>query len=231
MKTTKTKSAPAASQPIARHAQETVTAATPHRHFMTLALRLAAKGRGKTSPNPMVGALVVKNGRIVGRGYHHGPGQPHAEILALKQAGPRALGAILYVTLEPCCHLLKRTPPCVPAVVQSGVRQVVVAMADPNLMVKGRGIAALRRTGITVTTGIAQEEAAQLNRAYLHWVRTGRPYVILKAGMTLDGKVATAKGSLDGLLVRARDKTRIDFGVRWMQWSSGSAPCSRIILR
>ena len=171
-----------------------MTATTPHLHFMTLALRLAAKGQGKTSPNPMVGALVVKNGRIVGRGYHHGPGQPHAEILALFQAGARAKGATLYVTLEPCCHLLKRTPPCVPAVIQSGVRQVVVAMADPNIMVKGRGITAMRRAGITVTTGVAQEEAAQLNRAYLHWATTGRPYVILKAGMTLDGKVATAKG-------------------------------------
>jgi diaminohydroxyphosphoribosylaminopyrimidine deaminase/5-amino-6-(5-phosphoribosylamino)uracil reductase len=161
---------------------------------MTLALRLAAKGRGKTSPNPMVGALVVKNGRIVGRGYHHGPGQPHAEILALNQAGQRATGATLYVTLEPCCHLLKRTAPCVPAVVQSGVRKVVVAMVDPNPSVKGRGIAALRRAGVKVATDIAQEEAAQLNRAYLHWVRTGRPYVILKAGVTLDGKIATAKG-------------------------------------
>jgi diaminohydroxyphosphoribosylaminopyrimidine deaminase / 5-amino-6-(5-phosphoribosylamino)uracil reductase len=171
-----------------------VTATTPHRHFMAMALRLAAKGRGKTRPNPMVGALVVKNGRIVGRGYHHGPGQPHAEVLALKQAGPHANGATLYVTLEPCCHLLKRTPPCVPAVVQAGVREVVVAMTDPNPMVKGRGIAALRRAGVTVTTGIAQEEAAQLNRAYLHWVTTGHPYVILKAGMTLDGKVATATG-------------------------------------
>lgn len=171
-----------------------MTVTTPHRHFMTLALRLAARGRGKTSPNPMVGALVVKNGRIVGSGYHRGPGQPHAEILALKQAGPRAKGATLYVTLEPCCHLFKRTPPCVPAVVQSGVRQVVVAMTDPNPMVKGRGTAALRRAGITVTTGIAQEESAQLNHAYLHWVTTGRPYVILKAGMTLDGKVATAQG-------------------------------------
>jgi diaminohydroxyphosphoribosylaminopyrimidine deaminase/5-amino-6-(5-phosphoribosylamino)uracil reductase len=142
----------------------------------------------------MVGALVVKNGRIVGRGYHHGPGQPHAEILALQQAGPRAKGATLYVTLEPCCHLLKRTPPCVPAVIQSGVRQVVVAMVDPNTMVKGRGIAAMRRAGIIVTTAVAQEDAARLNRAYLHWITTGRPYVILKAGMTLDGKVATAKG-------------------------------------
>ena len=161
---------------------------------MTLALRLAAKGRGKTSPNPMVGALVVKNGRIVGRGYHHGSGQPHAEILALNEAGPRARGATLYVTLEPCCHLLKRTPPCVPAVIQSGVRQVVVAMTDPNPMVTGRGIAALRRAGIMVTTGLAHEAAEKLNQAYLHWVKTGRPYVILKAGMTLDGKVATAKG-------------------------------------
>ena len=161
---------------------------------MTLALRLAAKGRGQTSPNPMVGALVVKNGHIVGGGYHHGPGQPHAEILALKQAGPRANGATLYVTLEPCCHLLKRTPPCVPAVIQSGVRRVVVAMADPNPSVKGRGVAAMRRAGIRVTTAVAKEDAAQLNCAYLHWVKTGRPYVILKAGMTLDGKVATAKG-------------------------------------
>ncbi|MCX5725178.1 MAG: bifunctional diaminohydroxyphosphoribosylaminopyrimidine deaminase/5-amino-6-(5-phosphoribosylamino)uracil reductase RibD [Nitrospirae bacterium] len=133
-----------------------MTAPTQHLYFMTQALRLAAKGLGQTSPNPMVGSLVVKNGRIVGRGYHQGPGQPHAEILALTQAGPRAKGATLYVTLEPCCHLLKRTPPCV--------------------------------------TGIAGEEASQLNRAYLHWMRTGRPYVIFKAGMTLDGKVATAKG-------------------------------------
>ena len=161
---------------------------------MTLALRLAAKGLGQTSPNPMVGALVVKNGRIVGRGYHHGPGQPHAEILALNQAGPRAKGATLYVTLEPCCHLLKRTPPCVPTVINSGVQAVVVAMTDPNPLVKGRGVVALRRVGITVTTGVGREEAAQLNRTYLHWIKTGRPFVILKAGMTLDGKVATATG-------------------------------------
>lgn len=188
-----------------------MTAATTHLHFMTLALRLAAKGRGKTSPNPMVGSLVVKNGHIVGRGYHQGPGQPHAEILALKQAGLRAKGATLYVTLEPCCHLLKRTPPCVPTVIQSGVREVVVAMTDPNPRVKGRGVAALRKAGITVTTGIAREAAAELNRAYLCWVTTGRPYVILKAGMTLDGKVATAQGEsrwITGPLAR-RDVHRL----------------------
>jgi len=171
-----------------------VTATTQHLRFMTLAVRLAAKGRGKTSPNPMVGALVVRDGRIVGRGYHHGPGKPHAEILALNQAGRRAKGATLYVTLEPCCHLLKRTPPCVPAIIRSGVRQVVVAMADPNRQVKGRGIVALRRAGIAVTTDVAQEKASQLNRWYSHWATTGLPYVILKAGMTLDGKIATAKG-------------------------------------
>ena len=171
-----------------------MTAASTHLRFMTLALRLAAKGRGKTSPNPMVGSLVVKNGRIVGQGSHQGPGKPHAEILALKQAGSRAKGATLYVTLEPCCHLLKRTPPCVPTVIQSGVRAVVVAMTDPNPLVKGRGVTALRKAGLVVTTGIAREGAAELNRAYLHWVTTGRPYVILKAGMTLDGKVATAQG-------------------------------------
>lgn len=161
---------------------------------MTEALRLAAKGRGKTSPNPMVGALVVAKGHIVGRGYHHGPGQPHAEILALRRAGRRAKGATLYVTLEPCSHLTKRTPPCVPAVIESRVGRVVVAMVDPNPSVKGRGVAQLRRAGLVVTVGIAREVAEHVNRVYVHWITTGRPYVILKAGMTLDGKIATARG-------------------------------------
>lgn len=161
---------------------------------MTLALRLAAKGQGKTSPNPMVGAVVVSNGRIIGQGYHHGPGQPHAEILALRAAGRRARGATLFITLEPCSHLNKRTPPCVPAVLRSGVRRVVVAMVDPNPSVKGRGIAQLRRAGLSVTVGIGRQEAERLNLAYCHWSRTRRPYVTLKAGMTLDGKIATATG-------------------------------------
>ncbi len=161
---------------------------------MTLALHLAAKGRGTASPNPMVGAVVVKQDRIVGQGYHHRPGQPHAEILALRQAGRRAKGATLYVTLEPCCHLAKRTPPCVPAVVQSGVRRVVVAMSDPNPSVKGRGAAALRRAGLSVTMGVGRREAEELNKSYGHWIKTKQPYVILKAGMTLDGQIATASG-------------------------------------
>ena len=162
--------------------------------YMTLALRLAEKGRGKTSPNPMVGAVVVSKGRIVGQAYHHAAGQAHAEALALRQAGPHAKGATLYVTLEPCSHLNKRTPPCVPTVIQSGVRRVVVAMVDPNPLVRGKGIAQLRRAGIHATIGVAQGEAEELNRAYGHWVRTKRPYVILKAGMTLDGQIATAGG-------------------------------------
>jgi diaminohydroxyphosphoribosylaminopyrimidine deaminase/5-amino-6-(5-phosphoribosylamino)uracil reductase len=162
---------------------------------MTLALRLAAKGRGTTSPNPMVGALVVKAGRIIGRGFHLRPGEPHAEILALRQAGAKARGATLYVTLEPCCHRQKRTPPCVPAVIRSGVRRVVVAMQDPNPSVQGRGVARLRRAGLLVTSGVGRDQAESLNRFYGHWVRTRRPYVILKAGMTLDGRIATARGN------------------------------------
>ncbi|MBH0201043.1 MAG: bifunctional diaminohydroxyphosphoribosylaminopyrimidine deaminase/5-amino-6-(5-phosphoribosylamino)uracil reductase RibD [Nitrospira sp.] len=161
---------------------------------MTLALRLAAKGQGTTSPNPMVGALVVRQGRIVGQGFHLRPGTPHAEILALRQAGSRAQGATLYITLEPCCHLKKRTPPCVPEILRSGVRRVVVAMQDPNPLVKGKGVAALRRGRLSVTIGVAHSEAEGLNKSYSHWMKTGRPYVTLKAGMTLDGKLATAAG-------------------------------------
>ncbi|MBH0185637.1 MAG: bifunctional diaminohydroxyphosphoribosylaminopyrimidine deaminase/5-amino-6-(5-phosphoribosylamino)uracil reductase RibD [Nitrospira sp.] len=161
---------------------------------MTLALRLAAKGRRTTSPNPMVGAVVVNQGRVVGQGFHFRPGLPHAEILALRRAGSRARGATLYVTLEPCCHLNKRTPPCVPEVIHSGVSRVVIAMSDLNPEVKGRGSSALRRAGLSVTVGIARSEAEILNKAYSHWITTKRPYVILKAGMTLDGKIATASG-------------------------------------
>lgn len=162
--------------------------------YMLRALRLAEKGRGKTSPNPMVGALVVSNGRVVGQGYHHAAGHPHAEVLALRQAGRRAKGATLYVTLEPCSHVNKRTPPCVPAIIRSGIRRVVVAMIDPNPLVKSKGVAQLRRAGLPVTVGTGRREAEYLNRAYSHRVRTQRPYVTLKAGMTLDGQIATQSG-------------------------------------
>ena len=171
-----------------------MTVRTHDLHYMMLALRLAAKGYGKTSPNPMVGAIVVSKGCIVGQAYHHAAGQPHAEVLALRQAGSLARGATLYVTLEPCSHLKKRTPPCVPAVIQSGVHRVVVAMCDPNPAVSGKGLAQLRRAGLSVTVGVARKDAEALNRAYGHWIVSKRPYVTLKAGMTLDGQIATAHG-------------------------------------
>lgn len=164
------------------------------REYMTLALRLAVKGLGSTSPNPMVGALVVTRGRIVGQGSHRKAGGPHAEVIALSQAGSRAKGGTLYVTLEPCSHLKKRTPPCVPLVVASGVRRVVVAMVDPNPQVKGNGVAQLTRAGIRVDVGCCEDEARQLNEAYIYRVQTGHPFTILKAGMSLDGKIATASG-------------------------------------
>ncbi len=161
---------------------------------MTLALRLAAKGQGFTSPNPMVGAVVVSRGAIVGQGFHRKAGGPHAEVIALSQAGSRAKGGTLYVTLEPCSHLKKRTPPCVPLIVKSGIRRVVVAMVDPNPQVRGGGLAQLKGARLRVEVGCAETEARQLNEAYVHWVQTGRPFTILKAGMTLDGKIATAGG-------------------------------------
>ncbi len=164
------------------------------RVHMARALRLAAKGQGTTGPNPMVGAVVVKNGRIVGEGFHRYAGGPHAELLALKQAGARAKGATLYVTLEPCCHTEKRTPPCVPAVVAAGIARVVAAMQDPNPRVSGRGLRALRAAGVAVTVGCLRAEAEALNVLYGYRMKTGLPYVVLKAGMTLDGKIATAAG-------------------------------------
>lgn len=142
----------------------------------------------------MVGAVVVSKGRIVGQAYHRKAGGPHAEVLALRQAGRRAREGTLYVTLEPCSHTDKRTPPCVPLVIASQVRRVVVAMTDPNPLVKGRGIRRLRQAGIRVDVGCCREQAETLNEVYRHWIDTGRPFVILKAGMTLDGKIATASG-------------------------------------
>jgi len=162
--------------------------------YMMRALRLAARGRGLTSPNPMVGTVVVSGKRVVGEGFHRQAGSPHAEVIALRAAGRRARGATLYVTLEPCSHTRKRTPPCVPAIIAAGLRRVIVAMRDPNPQVSGRGISRLRRAGIEVAVGCLCEEAERLNEMYCHWIRTGRPFVVLKAAMTLDGKIATATG-------------------------------------
>jgi len=161
---------------------------------MARALTLAARGVGRTSPNPPVGAVVVSRGRVVGAGYHKRAGGPHAEVLALHQAGSRARGGTLYVTLEPCCHLDKRTPPCVPSIIASGITRVVVAARDPNPKVRGRGLAALQRARLKVMLGAGGAEAERLIEPYRTLVTTGRPFVTLKVAATLDGKIATARG-------------------------------------
>jgi diaminohydroxyphosphoribosylaminopyrimidine deaminase/5-amino-6-(5-phosphoribosylamino)uracil reductase len=163
-------------------------------HFMRRALALAKRGLGKASPNPMVGAVIVRNGKIVGSGYHHGPGQPHAEVNALSQAGVKARGATLYTNLEPCCHTKKRTPPCTDAILKSGIARVVVGIKDPNPAVNGSGLQVLSNAGIVVQVGLLQDEAQTLNEGYIKWITTNRPFVILKAAMTLDGRIATKTG-------------------------------------
>lgn len=161
--------------------------------FMRLALRLARRGLGATSPNPLVGAVVVRRGVVVGRGWHARAGEPHAEAIALRSAGARARGAELFVTLEPCCHH-GRTPPCTNAIVASGVRRVVAGMRDPFPLVSGRGVTHLRRRGVRVDVGCLEDECAALNAPYLKRVTTAYPYVTLKAALSLDGRIAAPSG-------------------------------------
>lgn len=161
---------------------------------MQRALELASQGRGHVEPNPMVGCVVARGAEIIGEGWHRRFGGPHAEIEALRMAGGRAAGASLYVTLEPCCHHGK-TPPCTEAIVESGVGRVVVAHRDPFPQVDGAGIAALRSAGIEVEVGVLEREARRLNAPYLKLTRTGRPWMIAKWAMTLDGKIAARTGS------------------------------------
>jgi diaminohydroxyphosphoribosylaminopyrimidine deaminase/5-amino-6-(5-phosphoribosylamino)uracil reductase len=160
---------------------------------MRLALRLARKAAGKTSPNPLVGAVVVRGGRIVGTGYHHRAGEPHAEVLALRQAGKKARGATLYLNLEPCDHF-GRTPPCTGAILEAGIQRVVAGMKDPNPRVSGRGMRRLARAGLRVEVGICGRECRELNAPFAKWVTTGTPFVVLKAASSLDGKAATRSG-------------------------------------
>ena len=162
--------------------------------YMRMALRLAEKARGRTSPNPMVGAVVVKDNRVIATGYHERAGEPHAEAIALRKAGAAAQGATLYVTLEPCSHLNKRTPPCSPLVIQSGVKRVVIAMIDPNPRVSGGGVRAIRKAGVEVVTGVLEPEASRLNEEFIKHVTKKVPFVTLKIAQTLDGKIATATG-------------------------------------
>jgi len=169
------------------------TASSNDEKHMRRAIELALKGRGRTRPNPLVGAVLVKNGRVVGEGYHRKAGGPHAEIHALRQAGERARGAELFINLEPCCHH-GRTPPCTGALIGAGVRRVVVGQRDPNPRVAGRGLRALRRAGMEVFCGVLEEESREINRAFAKYIVSGRPWTVLKLAMSLDGRIATCKG-------------------------------------
>ncbi len=158
---------------------------------MRLAIQLARRGLGKTSPNPMVGAVLVKNRKIIGQGYHRKAGGPHAEIYVLRKQN--AKGSTLYVTLEPCSTVGK-TPPCTDEIIRAGVRRVVVASRDPNPKHNGRGIRILRRAGVRVDIGLLKDEATQLNEGFNKWIQSGMPFVIAKVGLSLDGKIATHEG-------------------------------------
>lgn len=161
--------------------------------MMGRCLQLAQQALGQTAPNPMVGCVIVQDREIVGEGFHPGPGQPHAEVFALRQAGERARGATLYVNLEPCSHY-GRTPPCAKAVIAAEVAEVVVGMIDPDPRVSGQGVAQLQAAGIQVKVGVAEAACRRLNEAFIHRVRYQRPFGILKYAMTLDGKIATSSG-------------------------------------
>jgi diaminohydroxyphosphoribosylaminopyrimidine deaminase/5-amino-6-(5-phosphoribosylamino)uracil reductase len=173
---------------------------------MRKALQVAERGRGQTSPNPMVGAVIVDaEGAIVGTGAHEKAGGPHAEVEALLDAGMAAGGATLYCTLEPCSHT-GRTGPCAPLLAEAGVARVVVATADPNPLVSGRGLAMLRERGVEVTTGVLEREAVRLNDAFFTLMRHGRPFVTMKIATSLDGKVAASRGERTRLTGAAADR-------------------------
>ncbi len=176
-------------QPNAEQPSAPVHNPDDDRRFMAEVLALAEKGAGRTSPNPLVGAVVVKDGRIIARAYHQRAGGPHAEVTALRTAGSQAVGSTLYVNLEPCCHYGK-TPPCTDAILSAGISRVVCAMQDPNPRVKGEGIRILRSEGVGVKVGVLQAAAVKLNEAHIKYVLTGRPLVVLKIAQTLDGKIA-----------------------------------------
>ncbi len=161
--------------------------------FMQLAVGLARKGCGWVNPNPMVGAVIVKDNRIIGQGYHQKYGTLHAERNAIASCETSPKGATLYVTLEPCCHYGK-TPPCTEAIIESGIRRVVIGSSDPNPLVAGKGVKFLRSQGIEVTEHLLKEECDALNKSFFHYIQTGTPYVVMKYAMTLDGKIATRTG-------------------------------------
>lgn len=162
--------------------------------IMRLALELAERGRGRTNPNPMVGAVIVKDGKIIGRGYHERCGELHAERRALQSCTESPRGATLYVTLEPCCHF-GRQPPCTDAILEAGIARVVVGSDDPNPLVAGKGVEQLRANGVEVETGVLKDECDAVNQVFFHFIRTHTPYVVMKYAMTMDGKIATRTGA------------------------------------
>ena len=163
------------------------------RQYMKMALELAQKGMGFTAPNPMVGAVIVKNGRIIGQGYHRKYGELHAEREALAVCTEEPKGASIYVTLEPCCHYGKQ-PPCVNAILEAGIRRVIIGSSDPNPLVAGKGIRILKNHGIEVTENILKEECDKLNEAFFYYIQNKKPYVVMKYAMTMDGKIAAYTG-------------------------------------
>jgi len=167
--------------------------ANEHERFMRQALELARRGEGYTRPNPLVGAVVVKDGEVIAEGHHAHYGGPHAEVVALERAGEAARGADLYVNLEPCVHWGK-TPPCADRIIAAGVKRVIIASRDPNPLVNGKGVERLRAAGIEVIEGVLEDEARELNEIFFHWITTKRPFVSLKLAMSLDGKIATKTG-------------------------------------
>ena len=162
--------------------------------YIKRALKLAAKAHGMTSPNPMVGAIIVKDGKLISEDFHRKAGDRHAEVLAIEKAGKNARGSTLYVNLEPCCHTEKRTPPCTKAILNAGIKKVIIGMKDPNPKVSGKGISELQSADIFVKSGILEDEAKRLNEVYIKYITTEKPFVTLKIAMTLDGKIATPEG-------------------------------------
>ena len=176
-----------------------------HEKYMCMAIELAKKAEGRTSPNPIVGAVIVKNNKIIGKGYHKKAGLPHAEINALHRAGVAAKGSTLYVTLEPCNHF-GRTPPCTDAIIAKGIKKVVIAMRDPNPINDGRGIRKLRANGIKVDIGVLSKEAKAINKPYIKFITKKLPYITVKVAQSLDGKIATRTG--DSKWISAEDSRR-----------------------
>lgn len=164
-----------------------------HTKYIKSCFKLAEKGKGKVSPNPLVGALLVKNGKVIGKGYHKKFGDAHAEVNAIKNATENVAGAILYCNLEPCCHTNKQTPPCVPLIIQNKIKRVVISTLDPNKDVNGKGLQQLREAGIEVISGILEEDGKELNKFYFKFITKKLPFITLKIAQSIDGKISEAK--------------------------------------